>query len=524
MVSGINSNDTSVILGVYSSVLDEFRVWDNCPLLLVFDEVNGLFLDLKESWIHGKPSNTAPFRFAATLNLVDMKKGLKLISGTGHDRFLAAIQPGIHKYVKPLYPYDFKDFNTLLKKSAHNWLLEKLEKLENAKESIQLSVDKMIKLHLGRIPRQLYEFSKFINSTFSQTSPEEYLKIHKSPQEEIRKMLLNFELVQRRTFFKVCTDYLQSLDKDQQRVFLRSTFSLFFGWNSVGENRKLASHFAPIYTQDYLDLSIVYEDFDGLYKFITPAAEHATVELLRNSYSFENDKDIDDLLSITKENDEKSRAFERVFVKNLLINQCKQIKLIDFAGNPIGEDLDFTCVSSRIIPENRWCISDQLDFPTLLIPQDASYPIADFILFNPEKKHIIVFQLTLQKHRTKSPSQGSYKALFNETEWKKLSEKISPSRKDSKNFIEEIYYALGVGTVQVTLKQNQLQIITFPFDELSPSPYQFHWVIVCPRELKIDANSKELVSSYPWAKIISDKSLEDLLGRTLFNSLRSIKE
>jgi len=520
VVSGINSTDPSYIENIYFRVLDEFRSWKYCPLLLVFDEVNALFS------VHSKktdyvPAYDPPFNFASTLNLVDMVKGWKLISGTGHEKFLDNIPPGIERCVERLYPYDIRDFNTLINITGHEWLLNTLKSIGN--QNIKEKIDFLIKNTLGRVPRQLYLFNEYLTKEFSKTPPHNYFAGISAPQDQIQHMLSKFEFEQKEVFLQQSTKYLASQDPDQKKWILENTFQLFLGYpNSKFAKNTSKFESGPIFSRSYLDQSLIYKNEERIYKFITPAAEFATVELLQKQYSFDGDKDVQDITNSYKTNDEKARAFERLFAKHLLIGFHEQMEVVTFDGQ-ILENLDFTCHSTRIIPDGQWCISDKFNNPTLLIPESSSYPIADLILFNPKKNLIIVFQITLQKHLEKSPSHGYYSALYDTNQWVKLCQQIKWNSR-SNNFIEEIFSSL-VGSVQVLvtgdLKKEEPIKIQIQTTNQPSSSYQFYWVIVCPRKLpNVNNELKQTAISYPWAKLLPDQSLKKIFGDTMINILQ----
>jgi len=533
VASGISSVDPSYIESVYLGFLDQLRVWDRCPILLIFDEVNALFSKPNPD----RPAtNHVPFNFGSTLNLVDMRRGWKLISGTGHEKFLANLQSGIEKCVRRLCPYDMISFNTLIEIASHKWLFDTLKSIgdNNTKEKVDL----LIKRNLGGVPRQLSLFGDFLNKEFAKTggNTNNYFKKQKisGPQEQIRYMLWSFEVQQKEVFLEQATRFLNS-NANQKPTLLESLFQLFLGLPFSKLEIPFSMN-APFFSLSYLDLSLIYKDDDLKYKFITPAAEYASVELLQKNYSFDVDKDAQDVTCLTKANDEKARAFERLFAKRLLFKSHQHVEVVNFAGESLGT-LDFTCRTTRIIPNEQWGISGELDVPTLLIPASSSFPIADFILFNPEKKLIIIFQLTLQKHTEKSPSQGCYPALYDQLAWKNLCHQKKP---DSNNFIEEIFKSLHIGSVQVspvkekvnfggktvektTLKIQQIdqQSASQPSAPQQPFPYQIHWVIVCPRLLPSDNNEyKQTAISYPWAEIVQHESLKTIFGETIINSLQ----
>ena len=142
---------------------------------------------------------------------------------------------------------------------------------------------------------------------FSNQNSDDYFRSENisAPQEQIRHMLRKFELQQRELFLQQSTAYIQSNPNEKNSLF-SSIFDLFFGLPKSKFTSGLS--IGPIYSRSYLDLSLIYKDridYDLMYKFITPAAELATVELLRKNYSFNDDKDVEDLISSVKADDSK---------------------------------------------------------------------------------------------------------------------------------------------------------------------------------------------------------------------------
>ena len=100
-----------------SILLDELSRQKDHPLLLVFDEVNALFTQ-KLPW-GNRLAKEGPYfsHLAATINRFTMQRGWKVISGTGHEQFLAELPSGFMNSVRYLTPLGTKEFDLLMDSS-----------------------------------------------------------------------------------------------------------------------------------------------------------------------------------------------------------------------------------------------------------------------------------------------------------------------------------------------------------------------------------------------------------------------
>jgi len=112
---------------------------------------------------------------------------------------------------------------------------------------------------------------------------------------------------------------------------------------------------------------------------------------------------------LTKAPDEKSRAFERVLASLLLL------KTITIRTTKIdGSDerfQDLTC--SFIKPLGPFC-PPKVELSTLFVPQDHTFPLADFIIAS--QSQVIILQVTFQQPKNKLPNntnQNIYTAIYN---------------------------------------------------------------------------------------------------------------
>jgi hypothetical protein len=98
------------------NLLDELCSQEVFPLLLVFDEVNALFTE-KLPWNQTELAKSGPYfsNLAASINKLTMRRGWKVISGTGHKQFLEGLPSGLTDTVRYLTPFEQEEFYLLLK-------------------------------------------------------------------------------------------------------------------------------------------------------------------------------------------------------------------------------------------------------------------------------------------------------------------------------------------------------------------------------------------------------------------------
>jgi hypothetical protein len=100
---------------VLTDLVSELSNQTDHPLLLIFDEVNALFTR-HLPWSRKSLAKDGPFfsYLGASINRLKMNRGWKVISGTGHERFLAALPSGYTNSVRYLIPLDRSEFNMLM--------------------------------------------------------------------------------------------------------------------------------------------------------------------------------------------------------------------------------------------------------------------------------------------------------------------------------------------------------------------------------------------------------------------------
>jgi len=100
---------------VLTALVSELSNQSDYPLLLVFDEVNALFTR-PLPWLNMCLAKDGPFfsYLGASINRLKMECGWKVISGTGHEQFLAALPSGFANSVQHLTPLPNDEFNILM--------------------------------------------------------------------------------------------------------------------------------------------------------------------------------------------------------------------------------------------------------------------------------------------------------------------------------------------------------------------------------------------------------------------------
>jgi hypothetical protein len=108
----IDQADTKSVL---SDLIAELCEQKQYPLLWIFDEINALFTT-KVPWLNGELAKIGPFfaNLAASINHLAMSRGWKVLSGTGHERFLGELPSGLTGSVMHLIPLENAEFNKLL--------------------------------------------------------------------------------------------------------------------------------------------------------------------------------------------------------------------------------------------------------------------------------------------------------------------------------------------------------------------------------------------------------------------------
>jgi hypothetical protein len=145
IVKGLLSEDYDSKAGLVAAVFEELVFHTKNPVLIIFDEVDGIW--------QAKHENSPFFKYAAHFSRIVMNRGWKLFSGTGHSTFVNNIPNGLFQFVVHLEPWEESEFRNLLinPESCHPYLHEILVLRGQPKEDWINSVSNL----LGRVPRQL---------------------------------------------------------------------------------------------------------------------------------------------------------------------------------------------------------------------------------------------------------------------------------------------------------------------------------------------------------------------------------
>ncbi|KAJ1501638.1 hypothetical protein HMI54_009811 [Coelomomyces lativittatus] len=366
---GLNSKDESFKAQMVSTIFDELSLHTKNPILLIFDEINGIW--------EAKHENSPFFKYATHFNRIVMKRGWKLISGTGHAQFLNSIPNGLEPYVIHIEPWESSEFRSLLvnKESCHPYLYEILTM--NEKEHWITSISDL----LGRVPRQLKLLNLLLQDKSIPNQPTAHLRI--------RRIMEIYEAAAFNQFTQVNLSYLAKLDPSKLKIHL----------NSLSQTFALASDIDI--RQDFMDNSLMYYN-KNLRKClpINPVAGRAIVNNLRKNYIFAEDPDISVILKTSATRSEKTKAFERIIFRKILLSpsNCSHSKL----DGSDKRETEFVAEYSQIIP-NDVLIPTPPNLRALLIPEAENYPIADCILVDPKLKQIKVLLMTISHVNKKIP-------------------------------------------------------------------------------------------------------------------------
>lgn len=106
---------------VLSDIIDGVCNQDTIPVLFLFDEVNFLFTD-PLPWSLPHLAKNGPYfaNLAASISRLHMKRGWKVLSGTGHQQFLKEVPSGLTDAVRYLIPFDYREFTLLMNSGIIN--------------------------------------------------------------------------------------------------------------------------------------------------------------------------------------------------------------------------------------------------------------------------------------------------------------------------------------------------------------------------------------------------------------------
>jgi len=194
------------------------------------------------------------------------------------------------------------------------------------------------------------------------------------------------------------------------------------------------------------------------------------------------------------------------------------------------------CETAASIPDGNW-LPNSSPVPTIYVPEDKDYPIADFLLFDKPHKRVVVFQLTTKPSLlgskmppsllgSKMPSANPYNAIYDELMWLGDKDRNVPplSRKYQQpvpgtNFAEALLSELGVNQPRVTYDTTTGELNGTTSQD---GHQQFFYIIVTPMDLAKDQTQQDAATKFPWALIMHRPYLIELLGSELVEGLSKV--
>jgi hypothetical protein len=262
------SEFVSVMDDAVAIIFSELAACVDIPVLLIFDEVNGIF--------EKNLADTKYFSYASHFNKIVLERGWKLISGTGHARFVSRIPNGLESYQSSLVPWSEEEFIYLLKnKELCPSLLENYLTATN----YALPLVKKVYEELGGVPRQLKRLSRLIKNlepkwiqTLEADEPRFNVRVDKLLALYREKAIEDFE--------RINQVYLKTLSPEDKTIHFSSLASVFAYASDVRVS------------QDFMDTSLLYyKESVKRYVPINPAAGNAFEYSLRTWFKPIKDND-----------------------------------------------------------------------------------------------------------------------------------------------------------------------------------------------------------------------------------------
>jgi len=165
IVQGIESFGQTKV-ATYEAVLQTLTFITSTPVLLIFDETNAIF-DTELVFWQGHLAFEHPlFKVtASTLNILDMRRGLKLLSGTGHSEGLKHLARGCEHFTHCLSLPSKEELKNMI---LHSNLFPdvprgKILGLSNNQKQFDRVIKAIISI-IGCIPREVRSFGKYIDA------------------------------------------------------------------------------------------------------------------------------------------------------------------------------------------------------------------------------------------------------------------------------------------------------------------------------------------------------------------------
>lgn len=491
--------NTKMLTDMIGIILEQLCVYTAKPVLLCFDEVNALFTH-KLNWLpQVTPREIGFFTHASNLNTTPLQRGLKLLSGTGHQEYLLYAPPGtLRGYTIYLEPWSDTDFKSLAF-TVNCLLLSDWLKIENVAHGIL----NLIILFTGTIPRELRQLTIFIEQSLSKELPDAAMvRRNQNPFDQMKSLLTRYKDDTLLKLMPQLSSYLRRVEKPQ--VFLKNILDSLLGFSTD-----------PI-SGPFLDLSVMYWKADlRQYLPTSPLAAQALVALVKNGfdpYSAELNSTAATLVDTSIEADERSRAFERIIATTLLLDQQISVLTTKLDGTDAREEILRCSVAKKI---ERTISPTKVVLPTLLVPSIAQFPAADLILVSPEE--CVVLQITFQAPRTKIPyPDTSYSMIYNTTKYKSILG------------AKQVYHFPQGETFGEAL----LQLTDFPARVTGPeilgvcdlregnvAATHIKYIVISSQPVNSSPESVHLAQRFPWVRVIDRSNLHKLLPKAVVNLL-----
>lgn len=141
----------------------------------------------------------------------------------------------------------------------------------------------------------------------------------------------------------------------------------------------------------------------------------------------------------------------------------------------------------------------QPETPTLFVPADKQFPVADFLLASSEE--VILFQLTVSDALVKVPTdKNSYRTIYNSEAFAKLVKEKQLKLPKGSNFAESLLQLIGKPTKVTVDPETKLLVggtTTIPFS----------YVVVSACDVKKEGNWQQKTNEFPWIRVIPKSSL-----------------
>eukprot|EP01124_Arcella_intermedia_P025710 TRINITY_DN4659_c0_g1_i2.p1 TRINITY_DN4659_c0_g1~~TRINITY_DN4659_c0_g1_i2.p1 ORF type:complete len:774 (+),score=125.14 TRINITY_DN4659_c0_g1_i2:100-2322(+) len=499
-LSAFANSDSELLSKVIGILFQEMGMFSKKPVLMIFDEINALFslYAPKTTVLAYKHSS---FIQASQLNLLSFQRGLKLLSGTGHQQYLLNAPSGtLIGRTRSFIPWSDEEFFFLLTFMQKSALLNKI--LLHTPQNILLP---MIKTSIANIPRDLVEFLTSFDNYYELLEPS---FTSKNPKDHLGLVLSYWESLKSESH-KHCLNIFLKKEQFPRRI-CENILRVFRCDDSTSVDLSL------------LDLSLMYvHTVSGKdrVRIISRSASNAIRSVI-SSYLYPLDPSLEILHDFTKKNidsDELGRAFERLVISVLLLNNQTILETTSI-DNQQNEKLTIECSKAQVIFKE--IPSGVVNEAILFIQQKKDFPISDAIIVSPDK--VIVLQMTVGSivHKVPTPN-NSYSAIYDPHKLKTIvtAQKLEiPGHGDSLTFAESLMELTSNKSGPITRNENELVMKgNIPLKN-------FYYVIVSCQTYVEDPHYTNLAKQFPWVRVVYRDKLLSFLSEQVVNVLPDCKK